>query len=107
MLISSYGPLLLANYWNLSINKSSQYLYILWGSQAQSYSKYITNPKHKSFIGGHPSPEARSEKFFCKNYFTNTNNFLKEMGVEPIKWSLVDKLPKDIKKGVWHWDFSQ
>ncbi len=78
--------------------------YILWGSQAGSYSKYITNHKHQFLMGGHPSPEAKSENFFCKNYFINTNTFLKNASVKPIDWNLTNEPVGDKRKGIWHWD---
>lgn len=78
--------------------------YILWGSQAESYSKYVTNYKHKFFVGGHPSPEAKSENFFCKNYFVNTNTFLEKAQVKPIDWNLAVRPVSDKRKGIWHWD---
>lgn len=79
-------------------------VYILWGSQAHHFAHGITNPKHKVLEGGHPSPQARSENFFCKDYFVNTNNFLQESGVKSIDWSLLPgKLDPKVQKGIWHW----
>ena len=76
--------------------------FILWGSKAAKNKKYITRSNHKPFIGGHPSPEARSENFFCKNYFSGTNEFLKENGVEGVNWNLTPNFSK-FKKGIYHW----
>ena len=79
-------------------------VFILWGSQAKSFAKYVDSPKHKVLEGGHPSPEAPSINFFCKNYFTDTNKFLKERGTEPVNWNLLPGKPKkNFKKGIWHW----
>ena len=76
--------------------------FILWGSKALKNKKYITNRQHKAFVGGHPSPEARSEAFFCKNYFSKTNAFLEAKNATPIDWNLTNDYA-DFKKGIYHW----
>ncbi len=76
--------------------------FILWGSRAIKNKKYIINSNHKAFIGGHPSPEAKSENFFCKKYFSATNEFLKTNKVKPIDWNLTPNYSK-FKKGIYHW----
>lgn len=62
--------------------------FILWGSKARAFKDTITRANHKAFEGGHPSPKADSSKFFCQNYFSCSNQWLKEKGGSPIDWTL-------------------
>lgn len=64
--------------------------FILWGSAAQSFSTYIDSSKHKILVGGHPSPEAEWEDFFCQAYFYDANAFLVAVGRSPVDWNLCD-----------------
>ena len=61
-------------------------VFILWGSNARSKRKYITNPNHLIIESAHPSPLSSYRGFFDSKPFSRTNNFLKEKGVEEIKW---------------------
>ena len=64
-------------------------VWILWGSKAKALIPKINQSKHYIITGGHPSPMARPQYFFCKNYFTCANKwlFIQERGM--IKWNLV------------------
>lgn len=61
--------------------------YILWGSKAAQLSSKITNPLHRVIKGGHPSPLAPANQFFCKNYFNCANKWLENHGVTKVDWS--------------------
>ena len=69
-------------------SKASPSAFILWGSAAQYFSKYIDASKHKVLEGGHPSPAATWEDFFCRAYFYDTNQFLATIGRGPVDWNL-------------------
>lgn len=63
-------------------------VFILWGSNAQSKLSIITNPKHYIVKSPHPSPLSASRGFFGSRPFSKTNNFLKNIGKEPIDWQI-------------------
>lgn len=61
-------------------------VFILWGNFAKSKIKYITNPKHLILSSSHPSPFSVTQGFFGSRPFSKTNEFLKNNGMEEIKW---------------------
>ena len=61
-------------------------VYILWGSNAISKTKMITNPKHYVITSVHPSPLSSYRGFFGSKPFSKTNEFLKNNNIEEIKW---------------------
>lgn len=61
-------------------------VYILWGSNAISKKKMITNPKHYVITSVHPSPLSSYRGFFGSKPFSKTNEFLKNNNIEEIKW---------------------
>ncbi|MGL4654354.1 MAG: uracil-DNA glycosylase [Sarcina sp.] len=63
-------------------------VFILWGNNAISKEKFITNPQHLIIKSVHPSPLSASRGFFGSKPFSKTNNFLKEIGEEPINWQI-------------------
>jgi uracil-DNA glycosylase len=66
-------------------------VFILWGNYAINAVKgLITDPKHYIIEGVHPSPLAANGGFFGSKPFSKTNAYLKEIGVEPIDWSVTD-----------------
>ena len=78
--------------------------FILWGSKARAYDDTIKNPVHKAFEGGHPSPKANGNAFFCKGYFTCANNWLSNLNAEPVDWSLTADSCKLPTPCVYTWD---
>lgn len=68
--------------------------YILWGSKAVALKSMIRSPTHITLIGGHPSPEAPGENFFCKNYFKNANKWLTKHGRTEIIWNTIKQCTK-------------
>ena len=64
-------------------------VWILWGSKAKALEKKIDKSKHYIVKGGHPSPRAPADKFFCQNYFTCANEWLCKKGRGTIDWNLV------------------
>lgn len=63
-------------------------VFILWGRNAQSKEKLITNANHLIIKSVHPSPLSASRGFFGSKPFSKTNNFLISNGLEPIDWQI-------------------
>ena len=63
-------------------------VFILWGKPAQDKAKMLDNPKHLILKAPHPSPLSAYRGFFGSKPFSQTNEFLKENGVEPIDWQI-------------------
>jgi uracil-DNA glycosylase len=65
-------------------------VFILWGSNAKSKTQILGNPENLVLTGTHPSPlSANRGGFFGGKYFSKTNAFLKEHGVDEIDWRLL------------------
>lgn len=69
-------------------NKEEPIVFILWGSNAKSKKKLITNSKHLVIQSAHPSPMAAYGGFFGSKPFSKTNDFLIKNGIEPIDWQI-------------------
>ena len=65
-------------------------VFILWGNNAKSKEKLITNKNHFIIKSVHPSPLSASRGFFGTRPFSRTNEFLKSVGEEPIDWQIDD-----------------
>ncbi|HBA97419.1 MAG TPA: uracil-DNA glycosylase [Lachnospiraceae bacterium] len=63
-------------------------VYLLWGKPAQSKIRMLDNPKHLILKAPHPSPLSAFRGFFGCRHFSQTNDFLKENGLEPIDWQI-------------------
>lgn len=63
-------------------------VFILWGKPAQQKKKMLNNPKHLILEAPHPSPLSANRGFFGSKPFSQTNEFLKANGVEPIDWQI-------------------
>lgn len=63
-------------------------VFILWGRNAQTKEKFITNPNHLIIKSPHPSPFSASRGFFGSKPFSKANNFLKSIGDSPIDWQI-------------------
>lgn len=62
-------------------------VFILWGGYAQKKAKLIRNPQHLVIKSAHPSPLSAYRGFFGSKPFSQTNDFLKKTGQEPIDWT--------------------
>lgn len=72
-----------------AINKREKpVVFILWGNNAISKKKLITNPIHKIIQSVHPSPLSANRGFFGSKPFSQTNDFLKSIDQEPIDWQI-------------------
>lgn len=63
-------------------------VFILWGANARSKKRLITNPSHLILESAHPSPLSAYNGFFGNRHFSKTNDFLEAHGIEPIDWSI-------------------
>uniref|UniRef100_A0A6B2LDE6 Uracil-DNA glycosylase n=1 Tax=Arcella intermedia TaxID=1963864 RepID=A0A6B2LDE6_9EUKA len=70
----------------LSENKSGL-IFFLWGTFAQKLGKIIDKSKHHILEAAHPSPMS-GDKWNSCNHFAQANDLLKEMGKEPIDWTI-------------------
>ena len=61
-------------------------VFILWGNYARSKKQLITNPRHYIIESAHPSPLSASRGFFGSKPFSKCNAFLRDNGMEEIKW---------------------
>ncbi len=61
-------------------------VFLLWGAYAQRKGVVIDRRKHKVLESAHPSPFAANRGFFGCRHFSQTNEYLKERGLEPIDW---------------------
>lgn len=63
-------------------------VFILWGANARSKAKLITNRNHLILQSAHPSPLSAYNGFFGSRHFSQANAFLEEHGIEPIDWRI-------------------
>jgi len=60
-------------------------VFLLWGRDAQTKGRIISDQKHLILQAAHPSPLAGGKFFGCK-HFSKTNAFLKKHGIAEIDW---------------------
>lgn len=63
-------------------------IFVLWGSNARSKKKIITNKSHYILEAPHPSPLSAHRGFFGCNHFIKINKILLELNKEPINWQI-------------------
>ena len=62
-------------------------VFLLWGTNAKSYKKYLNNHNHLIIETNHPSPlSANRGGWFNSGCFKKTNEFLRNNGVKEIEW---------------------
>jgi uracil-DNA glycosylase len=72
------------------LNKEIEHaVIIMWGSPAQTYSKFFDDNKHKKIMSSHPCPMSAKISFFGSKPFTKCNQYLKEWGIKEVDWNLV------------------
>ncbi len=65
-------------------------VFLLWGANARSKAKLITDPRHLILQCAHPSPLSAHNGFFGCGHFAKANEFLQKNGIEPIDWRITD-----------------
>ena len=68
--------------------KTDPVAFILWGNNARSKKKLITNPHHLIIESAHPSPLSASRGFFGSKPFSRVNAFLSSNNRGPIDWQI-------------------
>ncbi len=63
-------------------------VYLLWGNDAKSKEKLITNPAHLVLKTSHPSPLSANYGFLGCRHFSKANEFLRSEGIEPVDWQI-------------------
>lgn len=63
-------------------------VFLLWGGNARSKARLITNPAHLVLQCAHPSPLSAYNGFFGCRHFSKINEFLVSRGMKPIDWKL-------------------
>ena len=63
-------------------------VFLLWGGNARSKARLITNPNQLVLQCAHPSPLSAYNGFFGCRHFSKANEFLTSHGMEPINWKL-------------------
>lgn len=71
--------------------KETPIVFILWGNNAISKKKLITNEKHFIIQSVHPSPLSAHRGFFGSKPFSKTNDFLCSVGATKIDWQIENK----------------
>jgi len=66
-------------------------VFILWGANARSKKKYITNKNHLVIESAHPSPLSAYNGFFGSKPFSRANDFLIKNGATPINWNSLNE----------------
>lgn len=66
--------------------KRPHLVFLLWGNDARSKSKFIDRSRHLVLESPHPSPLSANRGFFGNNHFKKANQFLEEHGEKPITW---------------------
>lgn len=67
-------------------------VFLLWGRPAQNKMSMLNNPNHLILTAPHPSPLSAYRGFFGCKHFSQTNEFLRRHGLEPIDWQIEDLL---------------
>ena len=63
-------------------------VFILWGSNARSKKKLITNSHHFIIESAHPSPLSCYRGFNGSRPFSRCNEFLVKQGIKPVDWQI-------------------
>ncbi len=69
-------------------DKTDPVAFILWGNNARSKKRLITNSHHLILESAHPSPLSASRGFFGSKPFSQTNAFLISKNRKPIDWQI-------------------
>ena len=62
-------------------------IFLLWGNDAKSLKRLITNKNHYILESSHPSPLSAYHSFNGSKPFSKINNILKELNKKEIDWS--------------------
>ena len=63
-------------------------VFMLWGKNAQEYTKLVCNPRHLILTAPHPSPLSAYRGFFGCRHFSRANDFLRTHALGAIDWQI-------------------
>jgi len=66
--------------------KKDNLVFLLWGKYAKDKKTLIDGSRHLILEAAHPSPFSAHDGFFGCRHFSQTNEYLKTHGREPIPW---------------------
>ena len=66
--------------------KQTPVVFLLWGNNAITKARIITNPLHTKLTSVQPSPLSAYGGFFGCKHFSKTNEILVSAGLKPIDW---------------------
>jgi uracil-DNA glycosylase len=67
-------------------SKKENVVFMLWGAYAQKKAAFIDGSRHLKLYAPHPSPLSAYRGFLGCGHFSKANAYLKEKGLEEIKW---------------------
>lgn len=71
------------------VKRPDPVVFVLWGKFAQEKCRQVPpGSHHKVLTAAHPSPFSAHSGFFGCRHFSKINEFLRQMGKEPIEWRL-------------------
>lgn len=62
-------------------------VFVLWGNNARKKKSIIDTSRHYVIESAHPSPLSANRGFFGSKPFSKTNQILKQLGEDEIRWS--------------------
>jgi len=68
------------------LNDENGIVFLLWGNNAKAYKAQLNNPNNLVLTASHPSPLSAHNGFFGCDHFKKANEFLVNIGKNPIKW---------------------
>jgi len=66
------------------LDKKNDIVFVLWGSHARGYKKYLSNIRNLVLEAAHPSPLSAHNGFFGCGHFKKINDFLVKRGKKPV-----------------------
>jgi len=69
-------------------DRKDKIVFLLWGNNAKSKAKLITNKTHLILTAPHPSPLSAYQGFFGCKHFSKANKFLKANKKAEIDWNI-------------------
>jgi uracil-DNA glycosylase len=67
-----------------ALNEKDDIVFMLWGSHARGFKKFLTNPRNLVLECAHPSPLSAHNGFFGCGHFKKASDFLVSRGKQPI-----------------------
>ena len=82
------GRIYRCSYHGIKQSGSSDRFHLMGKHRLRERQAMLTNPKHLILKAPHPSPLSAYRGFFGSKPFSQTNDYLRAHGVEPIDWQI-------------------